>query len=105
MVFLVSRMARVPIRASRAIQLSRPVAAFHSSPLRAALSESDRDHPDAAGKTEHHKEDSLKKQKEGKGEHKDELASDSESALKHDKHDLSVDEMQKQGAAKGEADK
>ena len=34
-----------------------------------------------AEEAEHHKQDGLKKQKEGKGQWKDELASDSESAV------------------------
>jgi hypothetical protein len=40
-------------------------------------------------KYEHHKQDQLKKQKEGKGEWKPELASSSEEALAADRHEHS----------------
>jgi len=39
------------------------------------------DNEDRAEEAEHHKQDQLQKQKEGKGHWKDELASDSESIV------------------------
>ncbi|KAI9761025.1 MAG: hypothetical protein M4579_001288, partial [Chaenotheca gracillima] len=36
---------------------------------------------------DHHKNDQLRKQKDGKGHWKDELASESESAVKADRHE------------------
>jgi len=49
------------------------------------LKESDRHNPDAAAHNEHHKQDQLAKQKEGKGHWKPELASDSEEAVTADR--------------------
>jgi hypothetical protein len=47
----------------------------------------------------------LSKQKGGNGEWKPELASNSEQAVKHDDHDMSMEEMQKEGAKKSEEGK
>ncbi|KAL9622583.1 MAG: hypothetical protein Q9160_003080 [Pyrenula sp. 1 TL-2023] len=62
-------------------------ALFHTSPARAALSESDhdKDHPDREKHIDSHKHDSLNKQKDGKGEWKRELSSNSEQAIKADR--------------------
>lgn len=49
---------------------------------------------------ESHKQESLTKAKQGSGEWKTELASDSEQAIKHDKHNMSIEEMQAEGAKK-----
>jgi len=89
-----------PLRSSQRLLYSRPVAAFHTSPFRFALSESDHDHPDREAKIDHHKHDSIEKSKTGKGEWKPELASNSEQAVKHDNHDMTMEEMQKHGEAK-----
>ncbi|KAI9821828.1 MAG: hypothetical protein M1827_002410 [Pycnora praestabilis] len=72
---------------------------FHSSTIRAALSESDHDLPDRKEKIEHHKNDQLDKQKEGKGHWKGELASNSEGAIAadrgtHDHSEKGIKEMQ-----------
>jgi hypothetical protein len=47
----------------------------------------------------------LSKKKQGSGEWKPELASNSEQAVKHDKHDMSMEEMQAEGAKKAEEGK
>ncbi|RDW85747.1 hypothetical protein BP5796_04072 [Coleophoma crateriformis] len=81
--------ARPAFRAARPFSTSRAL----------ALKESDRaqklnfpalgiqDHPEQSLKNETHKEDSLKKQKSGKGHWKPELASDSEEAVTADRHE------------------
>lgn len=58
------------------------------------------DNPEQAANNEKHKEDALKKQKEGKGHWKPELASDSEEAVAADRHEgsESIEEMQKKTA-------
>ncbi|TVY59070.1 hypothetical protein LCER1_G000366 [Lachnellula cervina] len=85
-----------------------PSRAFTSSSMR-ALKESDRrriradyvrgeiDNPDAAEHNEKHKQDTLQKQKDGKGHWKPELASDSEEAVTADRHEGhgSIEELQK----------
>ncbi|KAI9870439.1 MAG: hypothetical protein M1823_008743, partial [Watsoniomyces obsoletus] len=48
-------------------------------------------------KRESHKQDSLKKQKEGNGQWKPELASDGEQVVAGEKSDMSMDEMKKMG--------
>ncbi|KAL9584272.1 MAG: hypothetical protein Q9212_002215 [Teloschistes hypoglaucus] len=80
--------ASIPIRRSNNINTR---ASFHISSRRAALSESDHsehDHEDRKAKIDHHKEDQLKKQKEGKGHWKPELSSNSESAIKADREEI-----------------
>jgi len=63
--------------------------------------ESDLGNADNAEQSERHKEDSLKKQKDGKGHWKAELASDSEEAVTADRHEYddhkteSMEELQK----------
>jgi len=103
MTFFAIRLA--PLRATRAARVCKLAAAFHTTPLRAALNESDRDNPNVAEHTESHKEESLHKVKQGDGEWKAELASNSEQTVKHDDHDMSFEEMQKEGAAKAEEGK
>ncbi|KAL9133376.1 MAG: hypothetical protein Q9175_005448 [Cornicularia normoerica] len=63
---------------------------FHITTARAALSESDHDQDadDRKAKIDHHKDDQLKKQKEGKGHWKGELSSNSESAVKADREEI-----------------
>lgn len=53
------------------------------------LKESNTDRPDMAEENEKHKQDLLKKSKDGKGHWKPELASDSEEAVAADRHDHS----------------
>jgi hypothetical protein len=64
-----------------------------------------KDVPDRDSKIDHHKNDTVQKAKEGNGEWKPELASNSEQAVKHDNHDMSMEEMQKHGAKKAEEGK
>ncbi|KAL9588053.1 MAG: hypothetical protein Q9203_003130 [Teloschistes exilis] len=81
--------ASIPIRRSNININTR--ASFHISACRAALSESDHsehDHEDRKAKIDHHKEDQLNKQKEGKGHWKAELSSNSESAIKADRGEI-----------------
>jgi len=59
---------------------------FTASSVR-VLKESNTDRPDLAGENEKHKQDQLRKQKEGKGHWKPELASDSEEAVAADRHE------------------
>ena len=54
-----------------------------------------KDDPSRDAKIEHHKSDSIKKAKEGDGEWKPELASNSEQAVAGEKSDMSIEEMQK----------
>jgi len=53
------------------------------------LKETNTDRPDLAEENEKHKQDQLKKSKEGKGHWKPELASDSEEAVAADRHEHS----------------
>lgn len=68
-----------------------------------SLTDAHQDIPDCHAKIEHHKNDSV--QKGAKGEWKPELASNSEQAVKADRHEMSVEEMQKEGANKAEEGK
>ncbi|TKA71988.1 hypothetical protein B0A49_07372 [Cryomyces minteri] len=52
------------------------------------LTEDDVNHEGRAEEAEHHKQDQLKKQKEGKRHWKDELASDSESIIKAERGEI-----------------
>lgn len=76
---------------------------FMSSSVR-ALKETDNHNPDVAKNYEHHKQDQLKKQKEGKGHWKPELASDSEEAINADRHHKgeSMEELQHKTAKHAE---
>lgn len=82
-----------PSRALRVLPASRQ---FHLTSLRSALSESDHsrhESEDRSGEIDHHKNDQLQKQKEGKGHWKQELSSNSEAAIKADRDEIhSVEE-------------
>ncbi|KAI1006308.1 hypothetical protein K3495_g1912 [Podosphaera aphanis] len=64
------------------------------------LKETDRYNPEQAADNERHKQDTLMKQKEGRGHWKPELASDSEEAIMADRNHKgeSVEELQKKTA-------
>ncbi|KAG0651616.1 hypothetical protein D0Z07_1766 [Hyphodiscus hymeniophilus] len=86
------------LRTSRLVA-ARPVVAaraFQTSSVR-ALKEGDHSSPDQAEHNEKHKQDQLKKQKEGKGHWKPELASNSEESVAADRnHDgESIENLQK----------
>ncbi|KAK0512428.1 hypothetical protein JMJ35_005556 [Cladonia borealis] len=89
--------------------ISNPSRPFHITSARAALSESDHNDDERKAKIEHHKEDQLNKQKEGKGHWKGELGSNSESAIKADRgeiHDAQHDteNLQKETSSKMQDD-
>jgi len=68
-----------------------PRAAAFSVSVRRTAGKEDALHEDAQGRSdevEHHKQDQLQKQKEGKGHWKDELASNSESIIKADRGEV-----------------
>ncbi|KAL8805372.1 MAG: hypothetical protein Q9223_005252 [Gallowayella weberi] len=96
MSFLASRALRSFPRPSiprRSIVVVANTRYIHASTRRAALSESDhseRPHSDEErkAKIDHHKDDQLSKQKEGKGHWKKELSSNSEAAIKADREEL-----------------
>ncbi|CAD6584539.1 MAG: hypothetical protein ASARMPRED_001790 [Alectoria sarmentosa] len=84
---------------------------FHITSARAALSESDHDQDadDRKAKIDHHKDDQLDKQKEGKNHWKGELGSNSESAIKADREEITdaehdVEGLQKETSEAMEAD-
>ncbi|MCJ1369099.1 hypothetical protein MMC20_000307 [Loxospora ochrophaea] len=101
-----STLSRAIFRPLPNVTVSRPVAItnrryFHVTRVRSALSESDRHRDDIHEEIEHHKNDQLEKQKNGKGEWKRELASNSEAALKADRGEMKasdehIEELQKQ---------
>lgn len=64
----------------------------------------DKDTADLTQKRDQHQKDSLDKQKQGKGEWKPELASDSEQAVAGEKSEMSMKEMQEMGQKKGESE-
>ncbi|KAI9794403.1 MAG: hypothetical protein M1816_005472 [Peltula sp. TS41687] len=64
-----------------------PIRTIQSSAVRFTLKES-RDKEGIEEDIEHHKQDLLKKQEEGKGHWKEELASESESVVKADRGDV-----------------
>ncbi|KAK4204801.1 hypothetical protein QBC40DRAFT_292651 [Triangularia verruculosa] len=70
--------------------------AFSTTPLR-PLKESNSTDPDPSA-FDHHKQDSLSKQKSGKGHWKPELASNSEEAVKADRNsgNASIKDLQEQ---------
>ncbi|OCL08966.1 hypothetical protein AOQ84DRAFT_317609 [Glonium stellatum] len=63
-------------------------AGIQTSAARLSGKESKLGHEDRAKEVEEHKEDLLKKQKEGKGHWKEPLASDSESIIKADRGEI-----------------
>ena len=64
-----------------------------------------KDDPDRDAKIDHHKHDSLNKQKKGEAEWKPELASNSEQTAAADKDTKSMKKMQDEGAKKAEEGK
>ncbi|KAK4696283.1 hypothetical protein P7C71_g1605, partial [Lecanoromycetidae sp. Uapishka_2] len=88
-----SFLTRTLLRSRTALQpasiSSRP---FHVSSVRAALSESDHNDGERKEMIDHHKDDQLNKQKDGKGHWKKELSSNSESAVKADRQEITDSE-------------
>ncbi|KAH0844329.1 hypothetical protein FOPE_10028 [Fonsecaea pedrosoi] len=80
----------------------RSTAAIHTSSARLALSEDHAHNEGRAADIERHKSDSVEKAKTGRGEWKPELASQSEQATRGDKHNLTMEQMQKLAKEKGE---
>ncbi|KAK6599218.1 hypothetical protein H4I96_08422 [Botrytis cinerea] len=72
---------RQSIRAARPVSIALPTTRTFAVSSMRALKESDRHTPEKAADYEHHKQDQLAKQKEGKNHWKPELASDSEEAV------------------------
>ncbi|KAI9713083.1 MAG: hypothetical protein M1820_001068 [Bogoriella megaspora] len=64
---------------------------YQTSAKRLAGKESALHHEGRAEEAEAHKQDQLRKQKEGKGHWKDELASDSESIIKADRGEINAE--------------
>jgi hypothetical protein len=60
------------------------------------------DDEERAQKIEAHKSDSIEKAKTGRGEWKPELASQSEQITKAEKHNMTMEEMQKMSKEKSE---
>lgn len=97
-------------RATRNVSTSHALAAtttsrrgFQSYQALKVSKESDLHKEDRAHEAEHHKQDQLRKQKEGKGHWTPELASDSESIVKADRNDLkdmksTISELQQESA-------
>ncbi|KAI9832235.1 MAG: hypothetical protein M1826_002239 [Phylliscum demangeonii] len=90
---------RAPLRANPLARFAAPsttTAPFarrrwlQSSAMRRALKET-RDQDGIEHKIEHHKQDQLKKKEEGKNQWTEELASDSESAVKADRGETNAD--------------
>ncbi|MCJ1359320.1 MAG: hypothetical protein MMC33_009321 [Icmadophila ericetorum] len=75
---------------------------FHTSSFLQSLNEADRheDHEKVKRDTDHHKNDQLQKQKEGKGQWKPELASQSEAAVRADRADIDTTEETIKGLQK-----
>ncbi|MCJ1484790.1 hypothetical protein MMC06_004963 [Schaereria dolodes] len=86
---LVRPLSNLNASRSLAINASRP---FHLSSARAALSENDRHREDVHHEIDHHKNDQLEKQKQGKGHWKKELASQSEASIKADRGEIDASE-------------
>ncbi|EON61219.1 hypothetical protein W97_00432 [Coniosporium apollinis CBS 100218] len=78
------RNAAAPLSAARFVQR----ASYQTSAVRFAGKESALNHDGRAEEVELQKQDLLKKQEEGKGHWKDELASDSESIIKADRGEI-----------------
>ncbi|TKA49977.1 hypothetical protein B0A49_12860 [Cryomyces minteri] len=83
---------RRTLRSSSSIRAFNTARSFQTSRTLAAGKESALNHEGRAEEAEHHKQDQLKKQKEGKGHWKDELASDSESIIKADRGEIDASE-------------
>ncbi|OAP62959.1 hypothetical protein AYL99_02186 [Fonsecaea erecta] len=82
----------------------RSSAAIHTSSARLALSEDHAHNENRAADIERHKSDSVEKAKTGRGEWKPELASQSEQATRGDKHNMTMEQMQKMTKEKAEQD-
>ncbi|KAF4306243.1 hypothetical protein GTA08_BOTSDO05042 [Botryosphaeria dothidea] len=80
----IRNLARVP----RASVFATQRMGFQTSATRLAGKESKLHNEDRPEEVERHKQDSLKKTREGKGQWKDELASDSESIIKADRGEV-----------------
>ncbi|KIW33637.1 hypothetical protein, variant [Cladophialophora immunda] len=91
-----------PLRTAGTAFSFRSIAAIHTSSARLALSEDHAHTEDRAADIERHKSDSVEKAKTGRGEWKPELASQSEQATRGDKHNLTMEQMQKMAKEKGQ---
>ncbi|KAF2239001.1 hypothetical protein EV356DRAFT_504353 [Viridothelium virens] len=80
------------LRLRPALYTPLPSRSYRASATRLAGKESALHNETRAEEAEHHKQDQLRKQKEGKGEWKDELASDSESIVKADRGEIDASE-------------
>ncbi|PSS22153.1 hypothetical protein M430DRAFT_34132 [Amorphotheca resinae ATCC 22711] len=99
---LLRHTSRLAVLSRPSLRISPRTFTFSTSTLR-PLKESDHDTPDLAEKNEIHKQDLLRKQKEGKGHWKPELASNSEEAVKADRStDQNLDELQRKTAEHAE---
>ncbi|KAF2145649.1 uncharacterized protein K452DRAFT_284012 [Aplosporella prunicola CBS 121167] len=79
-------------RVARPAVFSAQRRGFQASALRPVGKESALHHDARGEEAEAHKQDQLKKQKQGKGHWKDELASDSESIVKADRGEVEASE-------------
>ncbi|KAK7535981.1 uncharacterized protein J3D65DRAFT_626997 [Phyllosticta citribraziliensis] len=89
-------------RASRTNVFATQRMGFQTSALRMVGKESALNQEGRAEEAEAHKQEGLKNQREGKGHWKDELASDSESAVKADRGEVdaskdTIQKLQKEG--------
>ncbi|KAL1634876.1 hypothetical protein SLS56_001957 [Neofusicoccum ribis] len=84
----IRNLARVP----RASIFATQRMGFQTSAMRFAGKESKLHEEGRPDEIERHKQDALKKSKEGKGHWKDELASDSESIVKADRGEVEASE-------------
>ncbi|KIW11801.1 hypothetical protein PV08_09073 [Exophiala spinifera] len=93
------------LRASGKSLVPRSVATLHTSSARRGLNEEDIHRDDRDKEIERHKSDSVEKAKTGRGEWKPELGSKSEQAVRGDKHNMTMEQMQKLGSKKAEEGK
>ncbi|KAL6251990.1 hypothetical protein RBB50_002200 [Rhinocladiella similis] len=89
-----------PLRASGKALAPRSVAALHTSSARHGLNEENIHRDDRDKDIDHHKADSVEKAKTGRGEWKPELGSNSEQNVRGDKHNMTMEQMQKLGQEK-----
>jgi hypothetical protein len=71
----------------------------------ANVQNNNKDRPDIAEETELSKQESFSKAKEGKGEWKPELASNSEQIVRQERHNMSIEEMQREATQKAKEGK
>jgi len=81
--------------------VAAPARSFQTTQFLAAGKESALHNEDRANEAEHFKNEQLRKQKEGKGEWHEEIASDSESIIKADRGDIhasdkTIEQLQKE---------